>query len=125
MSSQPTTVGYCRACGKALSEADVRAAHGTIYCEEHVPVTPNNPQTVPPQPTSFEQSPYTNPYTAQGAPPPIPNNDVSPGLAFLLGTIPGVGAIYNGQYAKGIVHVFIVGVMISILSSGSAHGFEP
>jgi hypothetical protein len=49
----------------------------------------------------------------------------SPGLAFLLGLIPGVGAIYNGQYAKGIVHVLILGVLISILGSGAAPGFEP
>jgi len=39
--------------------------------------------------------------------------------------IPGVGAVYNGQYAKGLVHVVIVGLIISILSSGSANGLEP
>jgi TM2 domain-containing membrane protein YozV len=44
----------------------------------------------------------------------------SPGLAFLLGLIPGVGAIYNGQYAKGLVHVFIFGLLISVAES--AHG---
>jgi len=49
----------------------------------------------------------------------------SPGLAFLLGLIPGVGAIYNGQYAKGIIHVVIFGTLISITSSGGANGLEP
>jgi len=49
----------------------------------------------------------------------------SPGLAFLLGLIPGVGAIYNGQYVKGLVHVVILGVLISIVSSDAASGFEP
>ena len=48
-----------------------------------------------------------------------------PGLAFVLGLIPGVGAIYNGQYAKGLVHVIIIGLVISVLSNGSAHGLEP
>ncbi len=43
----------------------------------------------------------------------------------MLGLIPGVGAIYNGQYAKGLVHVAIVGLLISILNSGSASGLEP
>ncbi len=33
-----TIVGYCRACGKALDQASVRRAHGTIYCKEHVPL---------------------------------------------------------------------------------------
>jgi TM2 domain-containing membrane protein YozV len=45
----------------------------------------------------------------------------SPGLAFLLGLIPGVGAIYNGQYAKGLVHVFIFGLLLSIGNSDVGH----
>jgi hypothetical protein len=39
--------------------------------------------------------------------------------------IPGVGAIYNGQYAKGLVHVIIIGLMISILDNSAASGLEP
>ena len=39
--------------------------------------------------------------------------------------MPGVGAIYNGQYAKGLVHVVIFGMLVSILSSGSAGQWEP
>jgi TM2 domain-containing membrane protein YozV len=50
---------------------------------------------------------------------------VSPGLAFLLGLIPGVGAIYNGQYAKGIVHALILGFLISIMDSRTAGSFGP
>ena len=79
-----------------------------------------HPQTVPPEPSA-----YANPYTAP-MPPPMPAfHQVSPGLAFLLGFIPGVGAIYNGQYSKGIVHVIIVGLMISLLSNGAVNGYEP
>ena len=70
------------------------------------------------------ESPYTSPYTAP-VPPPGMNHDASPGLAFILGLIPGVGAIYNGQYAKGLVHVVIVGLIISVLSNDAARGFEP
>jgi Domain of unknown function (DUF5668) len=123
----PKVVGYCRACGKALDEVSVRNSHGTIYCEEHIPM-PNftQQQTVPPIPpyAAPEPSPYTSPYAA-AAPPPIVNHDASPGLAFVLGMIPGVGAIYNGQYAKGLVHVIIIGLTISILSNDAARGFEP
>jgi hypothetical protein len=39
-------------------------------------------------------------------------------LAFILGFIPGVGAIYNGQYSKGLIHVVVLGVLISIVNSG-------
>ena len=35
------------------------------------------------------------------------------------------GSIYNSQYIKGLVHVAIVGLLISILDSGSASGLEP
>ncbi|HVN07263.1 MAG TPA: DUF5668 domain-containing protein, partial [Bryobacteraceae bacterium] len=48
-----------------------------------------------------------------------------PGLACLLGFIPGVGAIYNGQYAKGLVHAIIFGLLVSITSSGTAGDLEP
>jgi hypothetical protein len=105
---KPVTA-YCRSCGKALTEDTVRVALGTVYCEEHLPPAPAAP----------------SPYTGPAAPAAIANPGVSPGLAFLLGLIPGVGAIYNGQYTKGFVHVVILGMLISILSSGNAGGLEP
>ncbi len=52
-------------------------------------------------------------------------SDISPSLAFVLGLIPGVGAIYNGQYAKGLVHVAVIGVTISILNADVPNGFTP
>jgi hypothetical protein len=68
--------------------------------------------------------------TAAAASPPTPpgyiaTSDVSPGLACLLGFIPGVGAIYNGQYAKGLVHAIVFGLLVSITSSGTAGDLEP
>src|SRR5215471_10900541 len=138
MSSSPQILGYCRACGKALDEANLVNAHGTIYCKEHAPTVSESTTSPPP----FGASPYTASYSASGAasgytqgspystPPPVgsvnvPHPEVSPGLAFLLGMIPGVGAIYNGQYAKGLIHVVILDLMISIISSGSSSGLEP
>ncbi len=116
-------VGYCRACGKALDSTSVHTAHGTIYCAEHVPAenVPNGPPV--------SDSPYTSPYTAGSytdkTPPPVPRPDVSPGVAFVLGLIPGVGAIYNAQYAKGLIHVFILGMLFTIVGSNDVGGFEP
>ena len=37
----------------------------------------------------------------------------SPGLAAFLGLIPGVGAMYNGQFVKGLIHVMIFAVLVS------------
>ena len=110
MSTTPNVVGYCRACGKALDESTAHQAHGTIYCAEHLPAA--------------EPVVEASPYTAK-TPPPIPHPEVSPGIAFVLGFIPGVGAIYNGQYAKGLIHVIIVGLIISIISNDAAGGLEP
>ena len=62
----------------------------------------------------------TQPPPGPGAVPPgYARSDVSPGLAMFLGFIPGVGASYNAQSAKGLVHAVIFGVIISILNSGS------
>lgn len=108
-STKPVTA-YCRVCGVALTEETVRMARGTVYCEEHLPAAP-----------AAAEAPAADPYAARA----LPNPGVSPGLAFILGLIPGVGAIYNGQYAKGLVHVLIFGLLISILSSDAAGGLEP
>ncbi len=99
---------YCRVCGAALAEDEVRWARGTIYCQAHLP---------PPEPEPAAQT--------AGAAPGARTRVVSPGLAFFLGMIPGVGAIYNGQYAKGIIHVVILGLLLSISSSDAAGGLEP
>jgi hypothetical protein len=71
-----------------------------VYCVEHAPA-PAGTQPPPPAPAAY------------------PRADVNPGLALFLGFIPGVGAIYNGQYAKGLVHAVIFGVLVSILSAGA------
>jgi len=59
------------------------------------------------------------------APSPYVRSDIRPGLAFALGWIPGVGAIYNGQYAKGLIHAVVWGVLMSIASSEAVHDMQP
>jgi TM2 domain-containing membrane protein YozV len=48
--------------------------------------------------------------SAPGGPPPLSGS--SPGLAAILGFIPGVGAMYNGEYTKGFIHVLIFASLI-------------
>lgn len=109
-------VAFCRNCGKPLCVNCQRMAQGTVFCDEHAPGTPfGSPYATPPG-----ASPY-----AQAADPYSGHSRVSPGLAFVLGWIPGVGAIYNGQYAKGLIHAVILGLIISIQSSGASAGLEP
>src|SRR5260370_29794625 len=99
-------IAYCRACGKPLCEACRVSAGGTVYCQEHAPAVAAGS-------AAAESSPYTAPVpTPVSARPPVPDTGASPGLAFLLGLIPGVGAIYNGQYVNGLLHVVVLGILI-------------
>jgi hypothetical protein len=123
---------FCRSCGKPLCDQCRRDAYGTVYCEEHVAA----PAARAAEPAGAGAPPpaaplYTAPPPVSGPPPlvapPVPGYvyaDVSPGLALFLGMIPGVGAIYNGQYAKGMVHAIIWGVLMSIANSRAASGLE-
>ncbi|MBL8238313.1 MAG: hypothetical protein JNM66_12890 [Bryobacterales bacterium] len=113
-------VAYCRICGKALAAEEQHSALGTVYCAEHVPAPP------PPDAAAPPPSPWTAPPTV---PPPSNNPNApgipSPGLAFILGIIPGVGAIYNAQYAKGFIHVVVFGLLISMANADSVGDMQP
>jgi hypothetical protein len=45
-----------------------------------------------------------------------------PVLAGLLGFIPGVGAMYNGQFVKALAHVLIFAVFVSLSDKSSVFG---
>lgn len=96
--------GFCRNCGKALCAQCSREIRGALYCEECLAR-----MVASPAPTGAGYA-YPSP-----APPGAPN----PGAALGLGFIPGVGAIYNGEYIKGLVHVLIFGGLIAMLNSES------
>ena len=72
----------------------------------------------------FSQSPNPTPRPLS---PPAPSTEpmCSPGTAFALGLIPGVGAICNGEYLKAFVHVLIFGFLVSLAGSSKVGSFEP
>ena len=93
-----TATAYCQSCGKALCPGCVRnAAGGQILCE----------------PCQIAWQNFQQPYVA-------PSSGPNPWLAGSLGVIPGVGAMYNGQFLKGFVHVIVFAVLVSITST--VHG---
>ena len=93
-------VAYCRTCGKPMCSTCARDVRGVIYCEECLASQMSG--TMPPSPGPGVAAP--------GVPPPVSGG--SPGLAAILGFIPGVGAMYNGEYAKGFIHVLIFASLI-------------
>ena len=130
---ETTASAFCRDCGKPMCEECQRPALGTVYCADHLPIdsAPHPPSPAPPRTTpAFNPNPVSHysPYTAPAA--PVSQGHpadmaVHPTLALILGFIPGVGAIYNGQYAKGLIHVVVFGLLVSLAASSSAGSFEP
>ena len=57
---------------------------------------------------------------------PPPAGDSRPGTAAALGFIPGLGAVYNGEYIKALLHVVIFASLIAAMASdinGSLQAF--
>lgn len=122
---EASAAAFCRECGKPMCSECQRPALGSVFCEDHVPVVAPPPlpgEDRPPMPQSFADSPYAAPATAVRQVAADPN--AHPVLALFLGFIPGVGAIYNGQYAKGLIHAVIFGLLISLITSAHSGGAE-
>lgn len=94
--SMNPAAAYCRTCGKPLCSNCTRQVMGVIYCENCL--SERLGSTPPP-------SPYR---PAAGVPMGVQAQGPHPVVAGILGSIPfGVGAIYCGQYTKGLVHLGI------------------
>ena len=85
---------FCQYCGKPICKDCVRNVGGSIYCEACLTERLRG--------------------AGAGVPAPVFTGTPHPMLAALLGFIPGVGAMYNGQYAKAIAHVVIFAVLASL-----------
>jgi Domain of unknown function (DUF5668)/B-box zinc finger len=101
--------GYCRNCGKALCADCTRDVRGALYCESCLAGLIGAQQPLPP------------PQQPSSSPGPV-ERDANPRLAAVLGFIPGLGAVYNGEYMKALVHVVIFGGLIAIHNSEMSAG---
>lgn len=120
-------VAFCQQCGRALTAETMRKAGSAVYCEsclvsrlEGKGATGatasgtagawNPVGTATPPQGATGGAPYGNPA------PPSPGTP-SPATAAVLGLIPGVGAMYNEQYAKGLAHLVIFVVLVSFANN--------
>jgi len=112
--------GYCRNCGKPMCPACVRPVRDVLYCEECLAavmgLTPQQPAVAPGAATPPEEPAMAIPPAA------APKSGANPGVAFLLGFLPGLGAIYNGEYNKALLHIVIFAGIILGLSSDLGDG---
>ena len=98
---------FCQNCGKPLCTECIRNIGPSVFCEPCFTA-----RTAAPAPGAYPG--YVPGPAAVG----IPN----PGLAALLGFIPGVGAMYNEQYAKGIVHLMVFAILVSLSHESGVFG---
>jgi len=117
--SDTAAVAFCRTCGKPLCNQCTRDVRGVIYCEAclaarmegTVPAAGFTPVGQAPPQTGYQQ------VMDQGLGvkvQPGPASGPNPAVAGMLaGFFPiGVGAVYTGQYAKGLSHLVIMVLLI-------------
>ncbi|MGA2419824.1 MAG: B-box zinc finger protein [Candidatus Acidiferrum sp.] len=131
-------VAYCRNCGKPLCSTCARPVRDVIYCEDclaatlglptaapmaaSVPVATADPAftaDLPPAYTSGQSAPIV-----QGVPVGViaPQRASNSSIAFMLGLVPGLGAVYNGEYNKALIHIVVFASMIVGLNSDIGDG---
>lgn len=113
--------GYCRNCGKPMCALCVRPVRDVLYCEDCLATIVGVPSAAGPSVAPGASAPLPgNPVVI--AAPPQPGIGPSPVLAFFLGFLPGLGAFYNEQYGKGIIHLAIFLFLFIIGVDGSLNG---
>jgi len=118
--SEVDAAGYCRNCGKPMCPDCVRRVRDVLYCEDCL--ASGMGHAAPP---SAQIAPSGVPSQAPVAalPPASPAGiGPSPVLAFFLGFLPGLGAFYNEQYGKGMIHLAIFLVLFIAGVNGAMSG---
>ncbi len=123
-------VAFCQNCGKPLCTECSRVIGQAVFCEPclaaRLSSAPGNSAHQGSGATAnpaWSASTYAAPPAGGGIiPPPAAPGEPNPGLAALLGFIPGVGAFYNGQYAKGVIHLIVFAVLISVADEHGIFG---
>jgi hypothetical protein len=94
-------IAFCIKCGKPLCAQCARQVQASVYCENCLADSMN------------ARSAKKTARPAGGG---------SPEAAFILGLIPGVGAIYNAEFFKAAIHLLIFGVLITIADNARGPG---
>lgn len=94
--------GFCRNCGRSLCPACTREVRGALYCEPCLAGLVGTP-------AATAATPGSGPH---------------PGAALALGFIPGLGAVYNGDYLKALIHVIIFAGIIAGLNQNLSAGYD-
>ena len=128
--SDQAAVAFCRTCGKPLCNQCTHDVRGVIYCESCLAARMEGAASAPGTPYVPAPPPPPNMYPPIGGPgayvpPPPVYTGPNPTVAGILGAVPlGLGAVYCGQYVKGLVYLGIAVLTIVVQSQnipGLAH----
>ena len=118
--SEVDATGYCRNCGKPMCPACIRPVRDVLYCEDCLATILGHsaPPAAQVAPAGFSQQP-----SVAAIPAAVPAGiGPNPVLAFFLGFLPGLGAFYNEQYGKGMIHLAIFLVLFIAGVNGAMSG---
>jgi hypothetical protein len=119
--SDADATGFCRNCGKPMCSACVRPVRDVLYCEDCLAGIVGIPAASVPGVASVPGATGALPPTA---PDPVRTSH-SPAVAFILGFLfPGLGAVYNGEYNKALIHIVVFATFIFGLSSDMDGGMK-
>jgi len=104
--------GFCRNCGKPMCPACVRPIRDVLYCEDCLAQVMGIPAPKSAAPAATPPVEPAAPGIGGFPPGPAKHAGANPGVAFLLGFVPGLGAIYNGEYNKALIHIVAFGAII-------------
>ena len=108
--TQTPATAYCRTCGKPLCDECKRDVRGVIYCEDCI--VAGLQHTLP------GAAPASGFVAAAAVPVSGPNPTVA---GILAGFFPfGLGAVYNGEYGKGLVHMVFFAILVAAQHGGGA-----
>jgi TM2 domain-containing membrane protein YozV len=100
--AEADATGYCRNCGKAMCPVCARPVQDVLYCENCLAAGMGHSATG----------------AGPGTPASQPHRAGNPGVAFILGFLfPGLGAVYNGEYNKALIHIVVFATLVFGLSS--------
>lgn len=123
--SEVDATGYCRNCGKALCGVCVRPVHDVLYCEDCLASVLGHPSPTAAEPQAAAFAPEAKSAPVGHAPVSDKRKYNSPGVAFILGFVfPGLGAVYNGEYNKALIHIVVFVTFILGLSSDMDDGMK-
>ena len=88
--------GYCRNCGKPLTPETLREVQGAYYCPDCLAGMVSQAQSRTASPPRAGLGPHSRAKAAAA-----------------LGIIPGLGAVYNGEYVKALIHVLVFAAIIT------------